>query len=150
MDWTAEKAREAEKTLRKWYAKAAQGVGTGQPYIAVVQALADDLNTPLAISELHQLYLADDVATLRYTLQFLGLLAADLPDWVSGPTFDLSILGDMLSEERSRAMKNKDFSEVDRLKALLIDAGIEVRMRREGVELVPGPDFDPAKLESLK
>ncbi|WP_104019424.1 cysteine--tRNA ligase [Roseovarius nitratireducens] len=150
MDWTAEKAREAEKTLRKWYAKAAQGVGTGQPHIAVVQALADDLNTPLAISELHQLYLADDVATLRYTLQFLGLLAADLPDWVSGPTFDLSILGDMLSEERSRAMKNKDFSEVDRLKALLIDAGIEVRMRREGVELVPGPDFDPAKLESLK
>ena len=153
MDWTAEKAREAEKTLRKWYAKAAQGVGTGQPYIAVVQALADDLNTPLAISELHQLYLADDVLTLRYTLQFLGLLAVDVPEWFSGPTFDLSMLGNMLSEERSILavlMKNKDFSEVDRLKSSPDRRWVEVRMSKDGVDLIPGPDFDPAKLEALK
>ncbi|WP_372675170.1 cysteine--tRNA ligase, partial [Aquicoccus sp.] len=150
MDWTAEKAREAEKTLKKWYAKAAQGVGMGEPYVAVVQALADDLNTPLAISELHQLYLADDVSTLRHTLQFLGLMTDDVPDWISGPAIDLSVFVDMFSEERAKAMRNKDFSKVDRLKTVLIAAGIEVRMSKEGVELVPGPDFDPAKLEALK
>jgi cysteinyl-tRNA synthetase len=44
-------------------------------------------------------------------------------------------------------METKDFSEVDRLKSDLIEAGVEVRMSKEGVELVPGPGFDPSKLE---
>jgi cysteinyl-tRNA synthetase len=47
-------------------------------------------------------------------------------------------------------MASKDFSEVDRLKALLVEAGVEVRMKRTEVELVAGEDFDPAKLEALK
>ncbi len=28
--------------------------------------------------------------------------------------------------------------------------GVEVRMSKDGDELVPGPDFDPAKLEALE
>lgn len=47
-------------------------------------------------------------------------------------------------------MKTKDFSEVDRLKAALLDAGVEVRMSKDGVELIPGAGFDPAKLEGLE
>jgi cysteinyl-tRNA synthetase len=31
-----------------------------------------------------------------------------------------------------------------------IDAGIEVRMSKDDVELIPGVGFDPAKLEALK
>ena len=50
---------------------------------------------------------------------------------------------------RSLAMKTKDFSEVDRLKFALISAGVEVRMSKNGVDLVPGPNFDPAKLEGI-
>ena len=46
-------------------------------------------------------------------------------------------------------MTNKDFSEVDRLKAAFVAAGLEVRMSKAGVELLPGPGFDPAKLEGL-
>ena len=46
-------------------------------------------------------------------------------------------------------METKDFSKVDRLKAAYIEAGLEVRMSKTGVELVPGPGFDPAKLEDL-
>ena len=47
------------------------------------------------------------------------------------------------------AMQTKDFVAVDELKARLLDAGVEVRMSKEGVELEPGPDFDPSKLEGL-
>ena len=47
------------------------------------------------------------------------------------------------------AMASKDFSEVDRLKSALLEAGVEVRMSKEGVELVPGPNFDPSQLEGL-
>ena len=151
MDWTAKKAREAEKTLRKWYAQAAQGVGTGKPYEAVATALADDLNTAGAIAECHQLSLADDVTTLRHTLQFLGLMGEGVPDWAQMPEgAGLVEWADHLHAARMQAMDNKDFSEVDRLKAAMVEAGIEVRMSKEGVELVPGPGFDPAKLDALK
>jgi len=35
------------------------------------------------------------------------------------------------------------------MKAALRAAGVEVRMSGQGVELVPGPGFDPAALEAL-
>ena len=46
-------------------------------------------------------------------------------------------------------MESKDFSEVDRMKAALLEAGVEVRMSKAGVELLPGAGFDAAKLEGL-
>ena len=46
-------------------------------------------------------------------------------------------------------MQSKDFAEVDRLKAAYIAAGLEVRMSKQGVELVPGAGFDAAKLEGV-
>ena len=51
---------------------------------------------------------------------------------------------------RAAAVASKDFSAVDALKTALTAAGVEVRMSKEGVELLPGPDFDPAKLEALQ
>ncbi|WP_111735042.1 cysteine--tRNA ligase [Roseovarius amoyensis] len=151
MDWTAEKAREAEKTLRKWYAQAVQGVGTGDPYDSVKTALSDDLNTAGAIAECHQLSHADDITTLRHTLQFLGLMGDDVPEWARLPEgTGLGELADKLHTVRLQAMQSKDFSQADSLKAALADAGVEVRMSKDGVELVPGPDFDPSKLETLK
>ena len=50
---------------------------------------------------------------------------------------------------RAEAMQSKDFAEVDRLKAALVAAGVEVRMSKAGVELVPGAGFDAAKLEEI-
>ena len=54
------------------------------------------------------------------------------------------------SSARETAMQTKEFAQVDRLKSALLAAGVEVRMSKAGVELVPGPDFDPAKLEGLE
>ena len=48
------------------------------------------------------------------------------------------------------AKAKKDFSEVDRAKAALVAAGVEVRMSKEGVELLPAAGFDASKLEALK
>ncbi|SLN29730.1 Cysteine--tRNA ligase [Roseivivax jejudonensis] len=147
MDWTAAKRKEAEAHLRKWYARAASGQDGAAPHDGVVAALTDDLNTAGAISEIHQLALDGDASTLRATLQFLGLMGRDVPDWAVTPAADLSDWEDRLASERARAMDTKDFAEVDRLKALLTSAGVEVRMSKAGVELIPGPDFDAAKLE---
>jgi cysteinyl-tRNA synthetase len=43
-------------------------------------------------------------------------------------------------------MQTKDFSQVDALKTMLLDAGVEVRMSKAGVELIAGAGFDAAKL----
>jgi len=149
MDWTAKKAEEAAATLRKWYAQADRALDNSKPYIGVIQALADDLNTSQAIAAIHQLSHGDDLPSLRASLKLLGLMGETTPNWASRPDVDLSKLEQQLYSIRETAMQTKDFSEVDRLKSALIDAGVEVRMSKAGVELIAGPNFDPSKLEAL-
>jgi cysteinyl-tRNA synthetase len=149
MDWTAKKAEEAAATLRKWYAQADRALDNSKPYIGVIQALADDLNTSQAIAAIHQLSYADDLPSLRASLKLLGLMGETTPNWASRPDVDLSKLEQQLYSIRETAMQTKDFSEVDRLKSALIYAGVEVRMSKAGVELIAGSNFDPSKLEAL-
>ena len=80
--------------------------------------------------------------------RFLGLLTTDLGGWL-GDEVDLSAYADRLFAARQAAMQSKDFAEVDRLKAAYVAAGLEVRMSKQGVELVPGPGFDAAKLDGI-
>ena len=152
MDWTAEKAREAEVTLRKWRALVADAT-PARPVAGVVDALSDDLNTAAAFAALH--VAADEAAgkggpfvdMFLASAQLLGLLEPGMGDWAAG--VDLSGLAGKLADLRATAMASKDFSPVDALKAALIAAGVEVRMSKAGVELLPGAGFDPAKLEGL-
>ncbi|PLS22242.1 cysteine--tRNA ligase [Neptunicoccus cionae] len=149
MDWTDKKAKEAEATLRKWYAQAAQAVDNAKPNQTVLDALADDLNTAGALAEMHQLSHADDVASLRWGLSVLGLLNGEIPDWASDRDPLLGTLEAKMTVLRSKAMETKDFAEVDALKSALTEAGVSVRMSKEGVSLEPAVGFDASKLEGL-
>jgi cysteinyl-tRNA synthetase len=83
MDWTEAKAREARRTLDKWTtALTSNGLmnrrlSEGRPAEAVIAALADDLNTPLAITALHDLFKTADtdekLSDFRASLALLGL-----------------------------------------------------------------------------
>jgi cysteinyl-tRNA synthetase len=149
MDWTEAKAREAEGTLRKWRGMV-EGVTPGEAARAVTDALADDLNTPAALAELHRLANAGDAAGLAGSAALLGLLEPGMGDWAGPGDAQLDALADRLAALRAEAMESKDFSEVDRMKAALVAAGVEVRMSKAGVELLPAAGFDPAKLENLE
>lgn len=169
MDWTEKKATEAEAVLRKWRSLASSANAGGIPENAVISAIADDLNSPKAISELHKLANAierqqrSDVSQVEIdgfaaSANLLGLLedSANMGSWVFGGAVDALAVSSMLedvtrtfSETRAKAMETKDFSGVDALKQALIEAGVEVRMSKDGVDLVPGPGFDAAKLEGL-
>lgn len=149
MDWTEKKAAEAEATLRKWYALT-EGANAGETPIAVIDALADDLNTSKALTVLHGFASENDASNLKAGLRFLGLLGEAVPAWARAPDIDLSEFAGMLASVREKAMETKDFSAVDELKSALISAGVEVRMSKAGVELVPASNFDAAKLEALK
>ena len=147
MDWTEAKRAEAEATLRKWRGLA-NGVTPGDVSPLVINALADDLNTAGALTHLHALSKdAGQIETFVASAQMLGLLTDEMGGW--DEVADLSAFSDKLSEIRQEAMVTKDFSRVDALKTELIAAGLDVRMSKAGVELVPTSKFDASKLEGL-
>jgi cysteinyl-tRNA synthetase len=148
MDWTAEKAGQAEATLRKWRGLVAGIEPAPSPLPGVLSALSDDLNTAGALAELHGAAGRGDFAGLAASAHLMGLLTPELGDWVA--TVDLAPYAERLASLRSAAMAGKDFSAVDAMKTALAAAGVEVRMSKAGVELLPGPGFDAGKLEALK
>ena len=70
-------------------------------------------------------------------------------DAVDIPNEKLIPLIKKLQNFRDKAMETKDFSAVDELKAALIDAGVEVQMSKDGVNLKPASGYDSVKLEAL-
>jgi cysteinyl-tRNA synthetase len=171
MDWTADKARQAAEEIDYWAnilsnrPDALALTLIGQPDQEVADALADDLNTSLALSRLQFLaryvdnspaYLALDAsaqaladAAFLASAELVGIPLQALANRKRSQGLSLGGLQAHLSSLREAAMASKDFSAVDALKSALIAAGVEVRMSKAGVELVPGPAFDPAKLEAL-
>jgi len=155
MDWTQKKVDEAKRALTKWRQQTS-GVIAGDVNEEVEAALADDLNTARAISELHQLSLAGDVTGLLKSANVLGLLTPELSGWENAGMFsgpDLTKLHDVekwLLHARSEAMDSKDFAKVDRYKAALLNAGVEVRMNKAGVEFVRKEEFDSDRLWSIE
>ncbi len=183
MDWTSSKVKAVEKTLRK-IAELLGRDPLSKPWVSwehatppqeFVEALANDLNTSLALTLIGK-YLKNnqefelvgalrllgfDPETLVQTFAELHLSAID-NDFVSGVSIhvrgdglkidrnSLNDLGNRLLETRKEAMKSGNFLEMDALKSTLIDAGIEVRMSKHSIELIPGASFDPSKLEALK
>jgi len=156
MDWTAEKAREAEKRLARWYILAAGNVPDIDPPVALIDALSDDLNTKAALDVIHRASLEEDMASVKAGMRILGLLEPKMGEFTKPKFFSsdeeikLNELINQMQRERLKALETKDFSRVDDLKSAFVAAGLEVRMSKDSVELIPGPDFDPTKLEALK
>ncbi|MDK2775666.1 MAG: cysteine--tRNA ligase, partial [Tabrizicola sp.] len=176
MDWTEDKKNVALGHLRKWSWLKNKRLSdpdrkfTGEDVDpAVIDALCNDLNTHEALTlvfkmasqvELDEVALLDSPATVRFfdTLAFLGFTVLAPERQAIRNTLESTLtavqalprLQDRFDVLRAAAMVSKDFSSVDTLKSALVAAGVEVRMSKAGVELVPGPDFDPAKLEALQ
>ncbi len=149
-------------------------LANAKPTAEVVAALSDDLNTSLALTHIRKYLKEGREADLVGSLGLLGFKAEAITERfaaVSFEAFDNGIvkgttvrslgdaggevtrrfneLGKRLEFLRSEAMESKNFAAVDAMKTQLLAAGVEVRMSKSGVELVPGPGFDAAKLEAL-
>ncbi|MGE0422636.1 MAG: cysteine--tRNA ligase [Reyranellaceae bacterium] len=127
LDFTHEGLVQAKATLDRWYG---QLRGKQLPAVSTVpasveDALSDDLNTPMAISAIHQL---DDPATLRAGALALGLLQQDpeawfrwTPEGTSGPT-EAEIEAAIAARQAARKAKN--FAEADRIRDDLAARGV--------------------------
>ena len=112
-----------------------------------LDAIGDDLNTAGAMAQLHAIAARGEAGMLKATAQLLGLLEDNMGDWAT--SVDLSKWEDRLSQARFEAMKTKNFSEVDRLKAAFVAAGLDVRMSKTGVELSAKAGFQLDQLDGL-
>jgi cysteinyl-tRNA synthetase len=163
MDWTAEKARDAEKVLKLWR-RATETVEPSSPSLRVIDAISEDLNTAGAMEELHKLFKAEAFAELLASAQLLGLLTDELRNW-DWPSFDQTfgavfISGDQklvpysraafrVAEEWKKLREARDFEGADKLREALSGSGIVLRAVPEGVVLDSDGASDLTILDKL-
>jgi cysteinyl-tRNA synthetase len=144
LDWTAERLREAKLALDRFYLAlraVADVAAEPAPSTRVLAALEDDLNTPLALTALHdiatELNKAEPAerAPLKAELlggaQLLGLLQQSPEAWLKGDAGDDAEIDDLV-RQRLDARKAKDFALADKLRAALAMKGIVLEDRPNG------------------
>jgi cysteinyl-tRNA synthetase len=138
IDWTVDGLNESAGTLDDWFRLAAPDQ-PAEPSPAVVAALADDLNTPKMIAELHALrnrirvpQQGAEAEELGRNLAFLGFDRARFAGWQKDRAAAvLQALGgideaeiERLIAARLAARKAKNFAESDRIRDELVAKGI--------------------------
>jgi len=140
LDITREKIAECKGQLDRLYG-ALRGVtaaADAEPPAALMAALADDLNTPLAVAELHEIASAMNKAKdegKREALAggllaggaLLGLLQDDPEAWFKGAPAEGALVAEAVEAmiaARIAARKAKNFTEADRIRDDLLAQGI--------------------------
>jgi cysteinyl-tRNA synthetase len=135
IDWTVRALEEAEATLEGW-AELVDGAPSAPPSPAVIEALADDLNTPAALAELHRLA-REARAGDRGAAGAMATSARDLlglgPDgWprraaADGLEPDVKKRIETLVAARLSARREKNWAESDRIRDELAAMGLTLK-----------------------
>jgi cysteinyl-tRNA synthetase len=147
MDWTAEKAREAEATLRSWWTFL-----DAEPDVAVdpevAELLSDDLNTAGVLARVHELARLDKGGAVLTTLDLLGLKPLG-PRIVGLPnSVDMEKVRKLVVE-RNVSRATKDWQRADHVRLVLQSAGVTLYDGPDGTEWSFSASFDASKLEAL-
>ena len=135
IDWSLAACDNAFNTLIDLF-DAAVVADSGELPVSIVEALADDLNTPKVIAELHllrrEVRKKGDAASvaLGNSLAFLGFDAGRVAAWIANA--DAKVLSEVgkiddLIEARTAARARKDFAESDRIRDELAAMGIAIK-----------------------
>jgi cysteinyl-tRNA synthetase len=124
LPWTESLVAQAKATLDRMY-RAVGNAAPGEVDEGVLDALRDDLNSPLALSRLSAL----EGAALRASANLLGLLQSTAEEWFRGGEDHVII--EARIAERTEAKKNRDFAAADRIRA---------ELKAEGIVLEDGPN----------
>ncbi len=138
LNWTTAGLVQARDALDKWYGavRSTPYSSTGHIQSNMADALADDLNTPLAIATLHEMAAnvnrssdPEQAANLVASANLMGLLQHDPEAWFKIRHGDsINRLGDAeindLIAERDQARASKNFARSDDIRNQLAESGI--------------------------
>jgi cysteinyl-tRNA synthetase len=152
IDWTLRGLEESKQTLRNWANVLDEHQtsfgSTEAPPAAFTNALADDLNTPMALGEMHKLAERarkgelEAAQALHQAGNFLGIFSHSLKSWK-----DFAAIGQAagrlkpkefqdevknLIDARAAARKAKNFKESDRIRDKLAEMGVVLKDSKDG------------------
>jgi len=137
LNWTKDNLNESKKTLDKWYTLLSNfnddELQDANNDNEIMETLLDDMNTPKAISVLHQKFKdcqsGDNglVSNFLYSANMLGLLNEKPSEWLSWKKENLNINTaqvELLIAQRNEARLNKNFDDADRIRDELDKMGV--------------------------
>jgi cysteinyl-tRNA synthetase len=134
IDWTVKALEEAETALRRWMEFVNRGEAKGDSGNFSHQfaaALADDLNTPLAVSLLHEVF---DPSQLDEALKFIGVDVRKYASWIAEETHqavDAEAIESLIAA-RLAARAAKNWAESDRIRDELAAMGVALKDNKDG------------------
>jgi cysteinyl-tRNA synthetase len=154
IDWTLKGLEESAKVLDGWYDFIGDCRPAPTPDQIFLEALGDDLNTPLAVARLHQISHppvggrmkggvtmlgdrtgADAAAHLKSSAALVGLLVPTASERkaqnVAASGVDSAVVESLLAA-RSAARKEKDFAASDRIRDELAAMGVVIKDSKDG------------------
>ncbi len=149
LDWTNEKVQTVGNSLKRWRQSC---IGHEEKPVvdkSILEALSDDLNTPLALTELHRLAASKNFSALLGSARFLGLLSNLDQNENNKDDLDKKTKQkiEQLLRERFELKKNKDFVKADSIRSKLEHCGVKIEdLQNESAwELMPTFDIEKLK-----
>jgi len=153
LDWNESIIHQSAKLLDKLYKILAdEGINsistTSKLDTDILEALADDLNTPKVISILNSLAKKysqsfginkkDIAETIKVSGGLIGILNEDPARWFERDSKDLDIkLIENLMQQRDQAKSNKNYEEADSIRDELVRLGVEILDSKNGSSWKP-------------
>ena len=151
MDFTVRGLEEAEKTLDRWYAEVGDVLPASRASPQFLGAMIDDLNTPLALGELHRLAspalvgntlvgtdlinASSNQAERKASANLVGLLTSTRTEWEATRNREAAVDQgrlNILLAKRLAARAAKNWKESDRIRDELAAMGIALKDNKDG------------------
>jgi cysteinyl-tRNA synthetase len=143
MDWTVKGLEESKKILDGWYDYIGDDTAAdGEPDSGFVAALSDDLNTPRALTRLHELRAPasgfqqiEQKRVLKATASLIGLLGCTKREYLESQPHTIVVDEDKVEDliaSRNAARAAKNFQESDRIRDELAAMGVVLKDSKDG------------------